>query len=97
MGIFVCVDERMGLPQWADLGIYLQSLMLLAVHHGLATCAQGFWRRYAGTLQRALALPEPYHVACGLALGYEDEAAPINALRSTRAPWADWGELRGFA
>ena len=97
VGIFVCVDERMGLPQWADLGIYLQSLMLLAVHHGLATCAQGFWRRYAATLQRQLALPEPYHVACGLALGYEDEAAPINALRSTRAPWADWGELRGFA
>ena len=96
VGIFVCVDERMGLPQWADLGIYLQSLMLLAVHHGLATCAQGFWRRYAGTLQRQLALPEPYHVACGVALGYEDEAAPINALRSTRAPWADWGELRGF-
>ena len=30
VGIFVCVDERMGLPQWADLGIYLQSLMLLA-------------------------------------------------------------------
>lgn len=97
VGIFVCVDERMGLPQWADLGIYLQSLMLLAVHHGLATCAQGFWRRYAGTLQHQLALPEPYHVACGVALGYEDEAAPINALRSTRAPWAEWGELRGFA
>lgn len=96
VGIFVCVDERMGMPQWADLGIYLQSLMLLAVQHGLATCAQGFWRRYAGTLQRQLALPEPYHVACGVALGYEDEAAPINALRSTRAPWADWGELRGF-
>lgn len=40
VGIFVCVDERMGQPQWADLGIYLQSLMLLAVQHGLATCAQ---------------------------------------------------------
>jgi len=36
-------------------------------------------------------------VACGVALGYEDEAAPINAMRSTRAPWAEWGELRGFA
>lgn len=96
VGIFISMDRRMGPPQWADLGIYLQSLMLLAVHHGLATCAQGFWRRYAGTLQRQLALPEPYHVACGVALGYEDEAAPINALRSTRAPWADWGELRGF-
>ena len=96
VGIFVCVDERMGQPQWADLGIYLQSLMLLAVQHGLATCAQGFWRRYAGTLQQQLGLPEPYRVAFGVALGYEDAAAPINTLRSSRAPWGEWGEMRGF-
>ena len=96
VGIFVCVDERMGQPQWADLGIYLQSLMLLAVQYGLATCAQGFWRRYAGTLQQQLRLPEPYRVAFGVALGYEDAAAPINTLRSSRAPWAEWGEMRGF-
>ncbi|WP_312792942.1 nitroreductase [Diaphorobacter nitroreducens] len=96
VGIFVCVDERMGQPQWADLGIYLQSLMLLAVQYGLATCAQGFWRRYAGTLQRQLGLPEPYRVAFGVALGYEDAAAPINTLRSSRAPWGEWGQMRGF-
>ena len=96
VGVFVCADERMGLPQWADLGIYLQSLMLLAVQHGLATCPQGFWRRYTGTLQGALQLPEPYRVAFGVALGYEDTAAPINGLRTPRAPWAEWGELRGF-
>lgn len=96
VGIFVCVDERMGLPQWADLGIYLQSLMLLAVEHGLATCAQGFWRRYDDALQPQLGLPEPYRVAFGVALGYEDTHAPINTLRSTRASWAEWGELRGF-
>lgn len=70
--------------------------MLLAVQHGLATCAQGFWRRYAGTLQQQLGLPEPYRVAFGVALGYEDAAAPINTLRSSRAPWAEWGEMRGF-
>ncbi|WP_201025154.1 nitroreductase family protein [Pseudomonas aeruginosa] len=85
-----------GSEQWADLGIYLQSLMLLAVQHGLATCAQGFWRRYAGTLQQQLGLPEPYRVAFGVALGYEDAAAPINTLRSSRAPWGEWGEMRGF-
>ncbi|MFT4241198.1 MAG: nitroreductase [Acidovorax sp.] len=96
VGIFVCTDERMGKPQWADLGIYLQSLMLLAVEHGLATCPQGFWRRYAGTLHKALALPETDCVAFGVALGYEDTAAPINAMRAGRAPFAEWGELRGF-
>ena len=94
--VFVCVDERMAHPQWVDLGIYLQSLMLLAVEHGLATCAQGFWRRHAGTLQRELQLPAPYQVAFGVALGYEDGAAPINAMRATRAAWEEWGEMRGF-
>ena len=97
VGIFVCVDERMGMPQWADLGIYLQSLMLLAVQHGLATCAQGFWRRYTAAVQQQLDLPEGYRVAVGVALGYEDTAAPINTLRTPRAPWAEWGQLRGFA
>ena len=97
VGIFVCVDERMGMPQWADLGIYLQSLMLLAVQHGLATCAQGFWRRYTAAVQQQLGLPEGYRVAVGVALGYEDTNAPINTLRTPRAPWAEWGQLRGFA
>ena len=97
VGIFVCVDERMGMPQWADLGIYLQSLMLLAVQHGLATCAQGFWRRYTAAVQQQLDLPEGYRVAVGVALGHEDTAAPINTLRTPRAPWAEWGQLRGFA
>ncbi len=97
VGIFVCVDERMGMPQWADLGIYLQSLMLLAVQHGLATCAQGFWRRYTAAVQQQLGLPEGYRVAVGVALGYEDTTAPINTLRTPRAPWAEWGQLHGFA
>jgi nitroreductase len=97
VGVFICVEERMGYPQWADLGIYLQSLMLLAVEQGLATCPQGFWRRYTQTLTQALELPEGYRVAFGVALGYEDVQAPVNGLRATRAPWGEWGALRGFA
>ncbi len=96
VGLIVAVDERMGLPQWTDLGIYLQSFMLLACAHGLATCAQGFWRRYNDAVARALPLPEGFHVAFGIALGYEDTSAPINQWRSTRAPMSEWGELRGF-
>jgi hypothetical protein len=32
----------------------------------------------------------------GLALGYRDAEAPINRLRTRRAPFNAWGELRGF-
>ena len=96
VGIFVFIDAGMGQPQWLDVGIYLQSLMLRAAEEGLATCAQGFWRRYTPLLRAQLQIPEPYTLACAVALGYEDVQAPINALRTERADFAEWGQLRGF-
>ena len=96
VGIFVFTDARMGYPQWLDLGIYLQSLMLRATEEGLATCAQGFWRRYSALVHRHVAMPQGYQLAYGLALGYEDTAAPVNALRTARADFAEWGSLQGF-
>ena len=96
VGLFVSVDQRMGQAQWVDLGIYLQSLMLAAVHQGLATCAQGYWRRYGRSLAEHLQLPDSYRVAFGVALGYEDKDATINTLQTDRAPLHEWAELRGF-
>lgn len=96
VGIFIFIDENMGQPQWLDVGIYLQSLMLRAAEEGLATCAQGFWRRYTPLLRQHLDIPAPYTLACAVALGYEDVQAPINALRTERADFAEWGQLRGF-
>ncbi|HLY80588.1 MAG TPA: nitroreductase, partial [Caulobacteraceae bacterium] len=43
VGLFFCLDRKLGLPQWADLGMFMQSFMLLAVSEGLATCAQEYW------------------------------------------------------
>ena len=96
VGVFVAVDRRMVHAQWVDLGIYLQSLMLLAAEKGLATCAQGFWRNYSDFVCKHLALPEDCQIAFGMALGYEDTAAPINQWRSSRAQVDDWCEMRGF-
>ena len=44
--LFCTVDRRMGPPQWSDLGMYLQNVMLLAVEAGLATCPQECWAVY---------------------------------------------------
>lgn len=96
VGVFVAVENRMLHAQWVDLGIYLQSLMLLATGKGLATCAQGFWRNYSDFVSRHLALPQGYQIAFGMALGYEDSAAPINQWRSTRAEPGEWCEMHGF-
>lgn len=96
VGVLVCVDQRMGNAQWADLGIYLQSLMLLATENGLATCPQGFWRRFQTGLKPFLNLPEEYMVAYGVSLGYADMDAPINQWRADRVEPQDWLQLRGF-
>ena len=92
---FCTVDRAMGPPQWSDLGMYLQTLMLLAVDAGLATCPQECWAMYPETVGRLLALPAERMLFCGVAIGFEDEAAPANALRSERADAGEWLRVVG--
>jgi len=96
VGLFFCLDRKLGPPQWADLGMYMQTVMLLAAEQGLDTCAQEYWARYPKTLAEVLGLPDDHMVFSGMALGWRDETAPINTLRSARDPFEVWGELRGF-
>ena len=92
---FVTVDRRMGPPQWADCGMYLQSLMLLAVEEGLATCPQECWAVYPETVERFLGTPAERMLFCGVAIGYEDADDPANATRSVRAPEEEWLTVMG--
>ncbi len=87
---FCTVDRRMGPPQWADCGMYLQSLMLLAVEAGLATCAQECWAMYPVTIEGFLGTPPERMLFCGVAIGWEDTAEPANRLRTERADTAEW-------
>jgi nitroreductase len=87
---FCSVERSMGPPQWSDLGMYLQTLMLLAVDAGLATCPQECWAMFPDTVGRFLGLSEDRMLFCGVAIGLEDAAAPANRLRSVRADPADW-------
>jgi len=96
VGLFFCLDRKLGPPQWADLGMYMQTFMLLAVEAGLATCAQEYWARYPETVARFVNLPEDHMLFSGMALGYADESHPINNWRTRRDPPEVWAELRGF-
>jgi len=96
VGVFVCVDRRVGPPQWADCGMFLQTLMLLAVERGLGTCAQEYWVRYASSVESYLGVPADHMLYAGMALGFPDEAAPVNTLRTRRDPLEAWATLRGF-
>lgn len=96
VGVFFTLDRKLGRPQWADLGMYMENVMLLAVERGLATCAQEYWARYPKTVAAHLGLPDDHMVFSGMALGYADESHPINAWRSTRDDASVWCELKGF-
>lgn len=96
VAVFISVERRMGLPQWVDLGMYAQNLMLLAAEQGLATCPQAYWARCSQAVKEFLGLPESRMLAIGMALGWADEAEPVNALRTERDPFDVWGEMRGF-
>jgi len=92
--LFCTVSRYMGPPQWSDLGMYLQSVMLLAVEAGLATCPQECWAMYPETVERFLGTPSERMLFCGMAIGYEDTQEPANRLRSERAPVEEWLTLR---
>lgn len=85
-GIFCFVDRQMGPPQWSDLGMYLQTFMLLATEAGLATCAQEAWSTRPKAVSSFVGAPEGQMLFCGMALGYPDPDAPVNKLYSDREP-----------
>ena len=96
VGLLFCLDRRLGPPQWADLGMYMQTVMLLAAERGLDTCAQEYWSRYPALVAQSLNLTEELLLFSGMALGWRNPDAPINALRTSRDPFYVWAEMRGF-
>ena len=96
VGLFFTLDRKVGPPQWSDVGMFMQTVMLLATERGLDTCAQEFWARLPKTVGGFLNFPDDQMLFSGMALGYRDEAAPINSLRTRREAVEDFAEMRGF-
>jgi nitroreductase len=82
--LFCYIDRDMGLPQWADAGMYLQTLMLLLRAEGLHSCPQMAWTVYRRTVAEVLSPPEELILFCGVSIGFEDVAT--SHARTGRAP-----------
>lgn len=85
VGIIITGDTRMEMPQHMDIGILLQSIMLLARENGLHTAPQGWWRNWTSVCHEILDIEDGQHVFVGMALGYGNPDAPVNDLYSDRA------------
>jgi len=91
--IFCFVDKQMGPPQWSDLGMFLQTFMLLAQEAGIDTCAQEAWAMKNDSVSKFVGSDKNDILFCGLALGYKDEDAVINQLSSERRPIEQWAKF----
>jgi len=78
------MDASMQTGSFLDYGMFLQSIMLVAVEQGLATCPQASVADYPEMIKTALDYPQDSILVCGMALGYEDKDALVNSYRTSR-------------
>ena len=90
---FCFVDRQMGPPQWSDLGMFLQTFMLLAKEAGLDTCAQEAWSIKHDSVSEFVKAEDNDILFCGMSIGYRDDNAIINSLKSERRPIAEWAKF----
>jgi nitroreductase len=85
--LFCYIDRDMGRTQWADVGMYLQTVMLLLRAEGLHSCPQKAWPVYHRTVADVVSPPAGLMLVCGLSIGFEDPGS--GPPRIARAPLAE--------
>lgn len=96
VALFCTVARTMGPPQWSDLGMYLQTLMLLLREEGLDSCAQECWAIYPETIGKFLDIPAERMLFTGMAIGYADPDDKANQFRSRRQPLEAFASFHGI-
>lgn len=90
--LFCYLDRVMGPGQWADAGMYLQTVMLLLRAEGLHSCPQVMWTMYRETVGRIVGAGEERVLLCGVSVGYEARGGGPRP----RTARADLAETVGF-
>lgn len=84
---FFSMPDTMHRANAIDVGIFLQTIMLLMVERGIASCPQGALAAYPGPVKDMVGIPEGNAIICGLSFGYEDTSEPANQARMDREPF----------
>ncbi len=96
LALFCSIDRSMGPPQWSDLGMYLQSVMLLLREEGLDSCPQECWSVYPRTVSDFVGIPAQRMLFCGMAVGHANNEHPVNRFVSARAELSAFVEFHGL-
>ncbi|MEU6407536.1 nitroreductase [Microbispora sp. NPDC046933] len=68
----------------ADVGAYMQTLLLAMTAYGVDSCPQGLLSFYADTIRGELGITTG-KLLVGISFGYADESAPVNQVTTRRA------------
>jgi len=84
-GAFISMRKDMGEVNAVDVGIYVQTLMLVMAANGVGCCPQGALAMYPNAAYELAGVPEDHGILIGLSFGYADKEAPINNYDVGRA------------
>src|SRR5260370_1627958 len=73
--LFCYIDRDLGRPQWSDVGMYLQNVMLLLRAEGLHSCPQMAWSQVRETAAACLSPSARPFLFCCMSIRYEDPTA----------------------
>lgn len=90
VGLFFTMERDWGYGAWIDMGNLMTNVMTLAPAFGLATCPQQAWAEYGSAVRRVLPIPSGHVIVSGMALGYADDEAAVNALVTDRERVAEF-------
>lgn len=85
VGLMFTIERVMEQGSWMDYGMFLQSLMLAARVEGLDTCPQAAFNEFHTIILPHIGAGENEALVCGMSLGYADETAVVNKLKTERA------------
>ena len=94
--MLVHTPRYMGLPQWSDIGMWLQTVLLLLREAGLDSCAQEAWAVYQKQIREVVTIPEDHIFFCGCAIGWGNRDAAINQFPVPRVPLDQAVRWEGF-
>jgi len=95
--LFTYTTKYMGPPQWSDMGMWLQTVMLLLREEGLDSCAQEIWAMYGTYMRELLSIDDDHIFFCGMAIGYRDAGDPVNNFECPRTSLADTVRWDGWS
>ena len=96
VAIFFTIDRLHGRNQWASLGMFMQTVCLVAEAKGYGTCMQEIWAMVRKSLHSHLQLDSNEVIYAGMALGIPDKSKPVNTLRTERESVDNFCRFIGF-